>query len=142
MVQDKTILKVASDVSKAAWVANNDEAALLKRGLKQQWIDNMKDPAFDLFYNAGTLIAICAPAANEWGKDDCWLAAENLMLAAASKELGTCVMGSAVQGLNTPELKAMMDVPPEVNVVVPLIIGYPADEMVPTSRKAPKVTWK
>jgi nitroreductase len=48
------------------------------------------DPAFNILYNAGTLIAICGRLKGTFVIADCWLAAENLMLAAHSLGLGSC----------------------------------------------------
>jgi hypothetical protein len=42
---------------------------------------------------------------------DCWLAPENLMLAACAKGLGACVIGLAVSALSTPEWKAELKIP-------------------------------
>ena len=64
-------------------------------------------PDFNIFYNASTLIVICAKLRGPFVVADCWLAAENLMLAACSMGLGTSIIGSAVPGLDTAETKAM-----------------------------------
>lgn len=57
---------------------------------------------------------------------DCWLAAENLLLAAYAQGLGTCVIGFAVSALNTPEWKAELKIPAEMTAVAPMIVGVPA----------------
>lgn len=68
---------------------------------------------------------------------DCWLAAENLMLAAPAYGLGTCVIGFAVPALADLELRADLGIPPEVLVVAPIIVGVPAATPAPTWRKPP-----
>ena len=61
--------------------------------------------AFCVFYDASTLIVICAKPMGPFVSADCWLAAENLMLAASALGLGTCCIGSAIPALNSPEAK-------------------------------------
>lgn len=96
-------------------------------------------PDFNLFYDADTLILICTQPMGPFVAADCWLAAENLMLAAHAMGLGTCVIGSASVGLNQPEIKAQLGLAAEIQVIVPLIVGWPADAGAPTARRAPEV---
>ena len=57
--------------------------------------------------------------------------------------LGTCVIGSAVSGLNTPEIKDELGVPVEVSAIAPIIVGVPTDKPPATSRKKPQIlAWK
>lgn len=96
-------------------------------------------PEFNIFYDAGTLIVICAPAALPLGAADCWLAAENLMLAAHGMGLGSCVIGSAVTALNSPEFKAELGLSAELTAIAPVIVGKPRGQTPPTERKAPEI---
>ena len=96
-------------------------------------------PDFNIFYDAGTLIVICAEAANPFGAADCWLAAGNLMLMAHALGLGSCVIGSAVAALNEPATKAELGMPAELVAVAPIIVGTPAHAGAPTPRRAPQV---
>jgi len=106
-------------------------------------LELVNKPDFHVFYNAGTLIVICNKFQGPFGKADCWLAAENLMLAACAKGLGTCVIGFAVSALNTPEWKAELKIPAEMTAVAPIIVGVPASETPPVPRKPPEiVAWK
>jgi nitroreductase len=74
---------------------------------------------------------------------DCWLAAENLMLAAYGLGLGTCCIGFAVPVLNTPEVKTELGIPPEASAVAPIIVGVAREKPVPVSRKPPEILcWK
>jgi nitroreductase len=74
---------------------------------------------------------------------DCWLAAENLMLAAFSMGLGTCVIGSAISGLNTPEMKDELGIPAELSAIAPVIVGVPSGESAAVSRREPQILcWK
>jgi nitroreductase len=100
-------------------------------------------PDFNLFYNAGTLIVIGATTTGPFIAADCWLAAENLMLAACSMGLGSCVIGSALPALNNPGVKNEIGIPAGFTAFAPIIVGHPSGETPPTSRKEPKIlAWK
>lgn len=96
-------------------------------------------PDYNLFYNAGTLILICGPTDDPFVQPDCWLAAENLMLAACASGLGSCIIGSATTGLNQPQSKAELRIPVQYSVIVPIIVGVPAAKTMPLPRQDPVV---
>lgn len=94
---------------------------------------------FDIFYGAPMLIAICATAPDQMAVKDCCLAAQNLMLAARDRELGTCWIGFAESWLNTPAGKAALGVPEAFTVVAPIVVGHPASRPNAPPRSAPDV---
>jgi nitroreductase len=61
------------------------------------------------------------------------------MLAAAATGLGTCVIGFAIEAMNTIEIKELLHIPAHVSVVVPMILGVPRDRPLPSPRKPPVV---
>jgi nitroreductase len=72
-----------------------------------------------------------------------WLAAENLMLAAHALGLGTCVIGCSLAALNAPDVKAELSIPSELSAIAPVIVGVPAGETPPTTRKEARIlAWK
>jgi nitroreductase len=86
---------------------------------------------------------ICGKPLGPFVVADCWLAAENLMLAACAAGLGTCPIGLAVETLNTPQWKRELGVPPEMTAIVPIIVGLPAGQTPPVPRKPPEILcWK
>ena len=68
-------------------------------------VTRFSDPGFDVFYGATTLIVICTRGTRSFGTADCWLAAENLMLAASALGLGSCCIGAAAGALNSAEMR-------------------------------------
>lgn len=94
---------------------------------------------FHVFYNASTLIVIYSRFDGPFVAADCWLAAENLLLAACAKGLGSCVIGFAVGALNTPEWKLELDIPDGMRAVAPIIIGAPASPAPAVPRKKPEI---
>lgn len=140
VIQDKAVLKRYSERAKSilrapggavgwgsAGRASHDHPAMLD------------DPAFNIFYDAGTLIVICRRQGGPFADADCWLAAENLMLAAAAKGLGTCCIGFAVSVLNTAEVKRELHIPAEGAAVAPIILGYACGSVPEVPRKAPEI---
>lgn len=81
---------------------------------------------FQAFYNANTLVVICSQFSRKFTEADCWLAAENLLLAAQAKGLGGCVIGFAVDTLNTNKWKNLLSIPDDAKAIAPIILGVPA----------------
>ena len=140
VLQDRNILKRISDRAEASF---SEEARRLYHERGRRHPDRFSNEDFSIFYDAGTLIVICGKTPGKFVGADCWLAAENLMLAAHSMGLGTCVIGSAVQPLNAPDIKAELGIAEEMTVHVPVIVGVPLEIPPPTSRKPPEILfWK
>ncbi|GMV30077.1 MAG: NAD(P)H nitroreductase [Rhodanobacteraceae bacterium] len=102
-------------------------------------------PGFDIFYGAPALIVIGSSERGEFVAADCWLAAENLMLAATSLGLGSCVIGLAVGALNDPQIRRAVGIPDDFVAIAPIIVGYPAagTPAMATPRREPVVvTWR
>ncbi|MBS0295213.1 MAG: nitroreductase family protein [Proteobacteria bacterium] len=85
----------------------------------------LADPAFNVFYNAPHLVAVCATEPGIMSVQTCCLAAENLMLAAHGQGLGTCWIGFAEGWLATPEGRAALALPDGWDCVAPIILGRP-----------------
>jgi nitroreductase len=138
--QDSSALKRLSDRARPFFAEEAHRAHIDRGG---HALEIFGRPDFNLFYNAGTLIVIGATTTGPFIAADCWLAAENLMLAACSMGLGSCVIGSALPALNNPGVKTEIGIPAGFTAVAPIIVGHPSGETPPTSRKEPKVlAWK
>jgi nitroreductase len=104
--------------------------------------ETLRTDAFNIFYNAPTLVVIGVAERGAYTDADCWLAAENLMLAACDAGLGSCCVGFAVGVLNTPEVKAELQWPPAGAAIAPLILGYPSETPPAVARAEPRiVSW-
>jgi nitroreductase len=102
VIQDRNLLKRLSDDVKERMATASDGLHPLLGG---HAANRFTTPEFNAFYNAGTLVVICGKPLGPFVVADCWLAAENLMLAACAAGLGTCPVGLAVEALNTPHWK-------------------------------------
>ena len=122
-----------------AFVVIQNRARLLRYAAMATVNEPALPPGFDIFYDAETLIVICARPLGPFVTADCWLAAENLMLAACERGLGTCPIGLAVPVLNRPDVKAELAIPADVTAVAPILVGVPRDDAPATARKAPEI---
>ena len=140
IVQDGNTLKRLSDTVKELLVGGADP---IHRVLGGHALERFTSPQFNAFYNAGTLIVIYGKPLGPFVVADCWLAAENLMLAACANGLGTCPIGLAVAALNTPKWKGELGVSAEMTAFAPIIVGWPAGETPPVPRKPAEILyWK
>lgn len=140
IIQDKALLDRLSEDAKQLLVeeSQNPDSRLAKHGLGV-----FSDPTFHVFYNASTLIIIYGKPMGQFVSADCWLAAENLLLAAYATGLGSCVIGFAVAALNTSEWKRTLNIPDDYAAYAPIIIGKPAGVTAPSPRKPPDIlVWK
>jgi nitroreductase len=143
VVQNTALL---ARLSQRAKVLAQEEATKHRDLLKAPGVSAASDhlalltnPDFNIFYDAGTLIVICGRPLGTFVTADCWLAAENLMLAACAMGLGTCCIGFAVPVLNAPDVKRELGIPADVTAVAPIIVGVPKGTTPAVPRKAPEV---
>jgi nitroreductase len=134
VVQDHSVLRQVSDQAKNL-LTHATQGLHTVRGAQSPF----SQPDFNVFYDAGTLIVICAPASGHFVQADCWLAAQNLMLVAQAMGLGTCVIGSAVSALNLPDVKQALGIPAVMEAVAPIIVGKPRVDAAQSPRQAPHI---
>jgi len=133
IVQDRELLQRFSDQTKTLMSADGEVGSAATRAL-------LRNPRFDVFYGAGTLIVICGKVDDEYAVADCWLAAENLMLTACDLGLGTCPVGSSLAVLNWAQSKAELVIPRGIAAIAPIVVGYPDEPVaLSTPRVAPRI---
>lgn len=76
---------------------------------------------------APLVIAVCGnkKASSDWYAVDASLAAENMVLAAVNEGLGTCFVGS----FDEADVKAILKVPENFEVLVMITVGYPQEKL-------------
>ncbi|HWA88749.1 MAG TPA: nitroreductase family protein [Rhizomicrobium sp.] len=134
VVQDKALLDTLSDRAKAHMLSSGGPVLEPHRSMLQE-------RAFHIFYHAPALIVISAPEKMPWAVEDCALAAENLMLAAADEGLGTCWIGFAQSLLATDVGTSFIGLPPGLRCVAPIVVGRPAQVPLPVARRNPAIHW-
>lgn len=140
VIQDTQILKQLSERAKPIFV---EEERHRKNHGSSPSFEHFDKPDFDIFHGAGTLIVICAKPVGSFIAADCWLAAENMMLAACDMGLGSCVIGASTSALNIRKVKAELGIPDEYSAIAPIIVGVTSEETEPVARKEPLIlAWK
>ncbi len=136
VIQDRKVLGKLSETAKELACDELEKLPLHQR-LRMQ--GDLADPNCNVFYDAGTLVVIWGKPMGPFVAADCWLAAENFMLAACAKNLGSCVIGFSVAALNTPEWKFRLSAPESWTAVAPVIVGVPKGETAPVPRMDPEI---
>ena len=140
VVQNHALLQRLSDLAKPIFV--EEVRHRNAQGVSHSF-DHIMRPDFNIFHGANTLIIICAKPLGPFVAADCWLAAENLMLAASAIGLGSCVIGSVVSALHIHKVKTELGIPDEYSAIAPIVVGVPSGETKATSRTDPLVlSWK
>lgn len=140
IIQEQKLLKRISDRAKNL-ICHDLEKGTTEQN-KRLW-GVVSNPDFNIFYDATTLIAIAVKPMGSFVTADAWLAAENLLLAAYARGLGSCVIGFSVAALNAPDIKQELGIPEGLTVVAPMIIGKARTEAPASPRKkADIICWK
>jgi nitroreductase len=138
VIQDKALLKSLSDRVEAIM-----ESSPTFEHLSPEQQHRIDDRSFNVFYNAGTLILICAKPEGLHPEWDCCFAGENLMLAARALGLGTCVIGFSWPVFDDPDVREDLGIPAGYKAVLPIIVGRPTDFPQNHGRKRPEfLSWK
>jgi len=99
----------------------------------------LKNPKYNIFNHAGTVLVIYGDTASHWHVYDCSLVAGNVMLLAESEGIGCCWIGFGEAVLNTPEFKKDHGVPENYELVSTISMGYSKSNLKPATRKAPLI---
>ena len=140
VLTDKAKMKAYSDAAKQNWLEN-----LATCPYMQQYEEYLKDPDYNVFYNAPALVIIYGDSQSHWHVYDCSMVAYNLHLLAEEDGLGCCWIGFAHNIFADPAVKKELGVPAEYQLVAPVILGHPASksalEQNPNRRKPFDITF-
>lgn len=139
VIKNAKILEEISEEVKKRLFSNPDFSKASEHGLYF-----LSDRDFDIFHGASTLIVICADKKGEkkFNPDsDCFLAGENLMLAAVGMGLATCPIGLATDLLCEPEISKKLGIPVESVPVLPIVVGYASEKAPYVGRSPPIIKW-
>ena len=93
-----------------------------------------RDPGFQIFYHAPTVIFIFADKDFHWSHVDCGIAVENMALAAEGLGVGSVILGlplPAFKGDKADDLRDRLGCPEGYDFVVALALGYATDNKEP-----------
>ncbi len=135
IVNDSQWLEKISDESKknilARIAADPDDYAHKYKGILQ-------NKSFNVFYNAPCLVMILGLSSLKNLYVDCALAASYLMLAAASRGLGTCWVNLGTE-IHDPDIVRELGIPDNHTIVAPITVGYPKQIPSVSKRKEPEI---
>lgn len=89
----------------------------------------------NFFYNAPLLILVTGPAENSWIYSDAALAVQNIMLYAASVNLGTCFIGMARMIEKDREMMEKLHIAENRKIAAAVVCGYPNETPAPKEKK-------
>jgi nitroreductase len=92
----------------------------------QRYGDILRDPQFNVFYNAPCVVYVCGPSERGSLDVDCSLAACYFMFAATARNLGTCWIGLGAH-LRNPVTLNSLGITGDLQIVAPIILGYPKE---------------
>jgi nitroreductase len=101
----------------------------------------LSNSGFSIFYHAPALVLVLSRSDEGQSKEDCCLAAQVFMLAAREEGLGTCWIGFGRPWLNLPATKVELGLPPDYQVVAPIVLGFPQAWPPSHERNAPEIHW-
>ncbi len=135
IVNDKPMIATLSDHSKTNLLSDlekNPDSPI------KNYEGALRDPGFNVFYNAPCLVFIGGSPKTRSLSVDCALAAAYFMLSAAEKGLGTCWVGLG-SNIRDPELLAPLGMTADYQIVAPIIIGYPKNIPEIPERATPQI---
>ena len=135
IINDRDLIRRISDESKQNILAaiSEDPDSPSKR-----YEAGLKNPDFNVFYNAPCLVFIFGDKAHRSIYVDCALAASYFMLAAADRGLGTCWVALGGE-IRDPELLETVGLSEADALVAPIILGWPAAIPKAPARKDPEI---
>jgi nitroreductase/NAD-dependent dihydropyrimidine dehydrogenase PreA subunit len=94
-----------------------------------------------LFHGAPSAIVVGCKAGASLPKEDSMLASQNILLAAHSMGLGSCLIGMAVEAMKQDQkIQRVIGVPPEEKVYAVIALGYPNERYkLQAGRKKPVI---
>lgn len=134
VIEDKEFMQKWSDQSKKLLLSTMNGKPYL-----EQYRRTLERKQFNIFYNAPCLLLIYGNTDSLSYIYDCSMVAQNIMLAAYEKGLGSCWIGFATAYGNTVEIKERLGVPEKYKLVAPLILGYPSKTKPRMARKEPLI---
>lgn len=136
VVQDKAVLKRYSDMAKKRWLED-----LARSPHMRQYEKSIRDPEYNIFYDAPVLVVVYGDPSSFWCVYDCTMVAYNLMLLGEEDGLGSCWIGFAHNVLESEETKRELGIPVACRLVAPIILGHPdPSKLGPAIPRKPYVT--
>ena len=135
VVSNRDLIKRLSDESKKNILALMEQSP---EAPGKKYEAAMRNPDFNVFYNAPSLVYIVGSKHTRNLYVDCSLAACYFMFGATARGLGTCWIGLGTSILD-PDLLDLMGLPEDHKIVAPIILGYPKGIPQTPARSEPQI---
>lgn len=130
MNQQKWHFTVIRDREMLVKMAETIRQHLLKSPV-EFFVERAKDPSFNVFYSAPTVVLVTAEENAMFIDFDCGAAVENIAVAAESLNIGSCVIGMAAalfESEKADEIKKELGIPEGYKFVISIALGYKENE--------------
>lgn len=134
------LLNAASQTPRFGHQQPGSFIVIQNEGLLRCISNEIKQPYFDAFYGASTLIIVCSE--EEGTTRDCALMAKNLKLAALAFGLETYPIGRARDVLHSVHYRHELAIPTHTTPILPIVVGYPKANSDKAYRNPVVVNWK
>ena len=98
-------------------------------------------PGFRVFWDAPAAVILCARRGNRETPFDCCRVAQNLILAAHARGLGSCWVGAPIPWLRSDGVAGELGLPAGFEAEAVVILGYADEHPVGNPRARPPITW-
>ncbi|OQA88429.1 MAG: NADPH-flavin oxidoreductase [Bacteroidetes bacterium ADurb.Bin234] len=99
-------------------------------------------PDYDVLFGAPTFVLIAGDTTEMYAQNDCGMLAQNMLLAAESMQIGSCVLGGIIRFINSPqgkEFRDMLLLPDNHRLFIGIVFGYKDENPDAKPRDASKV---
>ncbi len=140
VIQNKEVIHKLSENGKKAMIPLAEQIVNDPKKVPG-FISFLKTKGNNLFHNAPLLVIILGNKKSMTADWDCAMAAQNMMLAAHSRGIGSCWIGLVMPALMDETILKYLGAPPGYKAVAPLIFGYPQGKTAIPERREPEVKW-
>jgi nitroreductase len=96
----------------------------------------------DPIYYSAPIILFVIGTGNGTENMDCAIVCQNIMLAAHSIGIGSCMVGAGRRGLvDDPDIINVLKLSEHETIYPPIVLGYPQSHPEPPPKKLPHITW-
>jgi len=140
VIKNRDMILQLSETSKKSMIPLLEDMKNTSKAA-EEYLSFLKMNGSDMFYGAPVLIIILGNKNAPTAVYDCAMAAQTMMLAAQSIDIGSCWIGGAQHSMMDEKLLKELGAPEGYIAIAPLIFGYPKGKPKAPERIEPKVVW-
>ncbi len=140
VIKNKDVLHKLSESGKKSMIPLLEPVKTISKKASD-FLVFLKTKGTSMFYGAPVLVIILGNKNSPTADVDCTLAAQNMMLAAHSKGIGSCWIGGLLPAITDEKLLKELGAPDGYKAVAPLIFGYPVRRTEMPQKNEPDIKW-